>query len=240
MERAKKARQELAKEKATLKESLKSGNAANARLTQLNDEALNVDDQVQSQQEATEDIVKSIAALQAASASDRAALDAASKEAAHKLALLDKLRTKMQSADDDLRAIESTRSSWADKIEQRKLELRAASTAAAVALRAIDVAAREREVLNHDHAALSAGLRSKRDALHVAENQSRSMEIELRAFDVSVRGWKALIDALAQDTDAFQHELEARQVRTQKAVEKAAAKDAQVRESARRRCGLNS
>ena len=63
------------------------------------------------------------------------------------------------------------RTSWNSKIEVRKQELKAAQAAAAVAARAIDIASREREVLNHDHASVMSALSSKKNQLHIAENQ---------------------------------------------------------------------
>lgn len=228
VERARKAKQELAKEKAQLKESMKSGATASTRLTQLNEEAQDLEDQLQAQQDATDDVGKGIAALQAASEADRALLDACTKEARRKRAMLDRMNDKMRAADADLAGIEATRASWCARIDQRKMELRVAQQAAAVALRAIDVASREREILNHDHAGLVDDIAAKRNALHVYENQTRNMENELKAFDASIKAWKALIDQLVQDKDAFRNELEAKQGRIRKATERSLAKDLQI------------
>ena len=65
-------------------------------------------------------------------------------------------------------------------------------------------------------------------ALTVAENASRNMENELRTFNTAVQGWKSLIEKLVQDTDAYKDELERKEERTNKWLEKSAAKDVQV------------
>ncbi|CEP03562.1 hypothetical protein PBRA_009447 [Plasmodiophora brassicae] len=96
VERARKAKQELAKEKAQLKESMKSGATASTRLTQLNEEAQDLEDQLQAQQDATDDVGKGIAALQAASEADRARIDQRKME----------LRVAQQAAAVALRAID--------------------------------------------------------------------------------------------------------------------------------------
>eukprot|EP00474_Spongospora_subterranea_P010578 CRZ11036.1 hypothetical protein [Spongospora subterranea] len=207
---------------------MKSGSTLSTRLTQLNEEAQDLEDKFQTQQDYTEEVLKSIASLRSSCDTDKATLAATTKESKRKLSMLEKLKEKMQVADEDLRSIEATRGLWNEKIEQKKNELKVANTAAAVALRAIDIASREREILNHDHATMMEGLSGKRNALHIAENQSRNMEIELKAFDVSIKAWKTLIDQLAQDTDTFKNELEVKQARTKKAMEKSAAKDSQV------------